>query len=69
VIASVAWGTARITGPVSLTSTKRLTSILVDGGLLSNFPIDSLDRTDGKKPRWPTFGVTVVPSLSAGNGG
>jgi NTE family protein len=48
--------------PVSLTSATRLTSTLVDGGLLSNFPIDSLDRTDGKKPRWPTFGVTVMPS-------
>jgi NTE family protein len=52
--------------PVTLTSAKRLTSTLVDGGLISNFPIDSLDRTDGKKPRWPTFGVTVMPSLAAG---
>ncbi len=52
--------------PVSLTSAKRLTSTLVDGGLLSNFPIDSLDRNDGKKPRWPTFGVTVMPNPPAG---
>jgi NTE family protein len=36
---------------------------LVDGGLLSNFPIDSLDRSDLKRPRWPTFGVTVVPNI------
>jgi NTE family protein len=42
-------------------------STLVDGGLLSNFPIDSLDRTDGKKPRWPTFGVTLLPDLPAEN--
>jgi NTE family protein len=52
--------------PMTLTSAKRVTSTLVDGGLISNFPIDSLDRTDGKRPRWPTFGVTVMPNLSAG---
>ena len=34
--------------PVSLRATSGLTSTLVDGGLLSNFPIDSLDRTDGE---------------------
>jgi NTE family protein len=54
--------------PVSLASKKtRVTSTLVDGGVLSNFPIDSLDRTDGKTPRWPTFGVTVLPNLPEGN--
>jgi NTE family protein len=53
--------------PVSLTSTAGLTSTLVDGGLLSNFPIDSLDRTDGKTPRWPTFGITLLPNLPHGN--
>jgi NTE family protein len=51
--------------PVSLTSAAGLTSTLVDGGVVSNFPIDSLDRTDGEKPRWPTFGVTVMPSPPA----
>ncbi|BBZ29587.1 membrane protein [Mycolicibacterium madagascariense] len=53
--------------PVSLTSASGRTSTLVDGGLLSNFPIDSLDRTDGKPPRWPTFGVTLLPNLPDGN--
>jgi NTE family protein len=53
--------------PVSLTSTAGLTSTLVDGGLLSNFPIDSLDRTDGKAPRWPSFGITLLPNLPDGN--
>lgn len=53
--------------PVSLTSAAGLTSTLVDGGLLSNFPIDSLDRTDGRKPRWPSFGVTLLPNLPDGN--
>ena len=33
--------------PATLTSAEGRTSTLVDGGLLSNFPIDSLDRTDG----------------------
>ena len=42
-----------------------MSSTLVDGGLLSNFPIDSLDRTDGAPPRWPTFGVTLLPDLPA----
>lgn len=53
--------------PVSLTSTAGVTSTLVDGGVLSNFPIDSLDRLDGAAPRWPSFGVTVLPNLPDGN--
>jgi NTE family protein len=53
--------------PVTLTGSTGLTSTLVDGGILSNFPIDSLDRTDGRKPRWPSFGVTVLPNLPEGN--
>lgn len=53
--------------PVTLTSASGRTSTLVDGGLLSNFPIDSLDRTDGQRPRWPSFGVTVLPNLPEGN--
>lgn len=53
--------------PVTLTSATGLESTLLDGGLLSNYPIDSLDRTDGKPPRWPTLGVTLLPNLPAGN--
>lgn len=34
-------------------------SLLVDGGVLSNFPIDTFDRTDARPPRWPTFGVKL----------
>jgi NTE family protein len=34
-------------------------SFLVDGGLLSNFPVDAFDRTDGRLPRWPTFGLKL----------
>lgn len=32
----------------------------VDGGLLSNFPVDLFDRTDAADPRWPTFGVRLT---------
>ena len=53
--------------PVRLTSAAGLESTLLDGGLLSNYPIDSLDRLDGKPPRWPTLGVTLLPNLPAGN--
>jgi NTE family protein len=53
--------------PVTLTGSTGLTSTLVDGGILSNFPIDSLDRTDRRSPRWPSFGVTVLPNLPEGN--
>ncbi len=53
--------------PVTLTSTAGRASTLVDGGLLSNYPIDSLDRLDGQRPRWATLGVTVLPNLPEGN--
>jgi len=53
--------------PVTLTSATGRESTLVDGGLLSNYPIDSLDRPDGKKPRWPTLGVTLLPDLPQNN--
>lgn len=52
--------------PVTLTSATGRTSTLVDGGVLSTFPIDSLDRPDAKQPRWPTFGITVIPKLFEG---
>jgi NTE family protein len=51
--------------PVTLTSASGEQCTLVDGGVLSNFPIDSFDRPDGKEPRWPTFGATVLPYLPA----
>jgi len=40
---------------------------LVDGGVLSNFPIEIFDRTDAAKPRWPTLGVKVIPDLPDGS--
>jgi NTE family protein len=35
-------------------------STIVDGGVLSNFPIEVFDRTDDVPPRWPTFGVGIT---------
>ena len=35
------------------------TTWMVDGGMLSNFPVDVFDRTDGDDPRWPTFGIKL----------
>jgi NTE family protein len=32
---------------------------LVDGGMLSNFPVSVFDRKDGQAPRWPTFGIKL----------
>lgn len=44
------------------------TSTLVDGGLLSNYPIGIFDRLDEQPPRWPTVGVRL-DALGLGDGG
>lgn len=44
--------------PVSLTGPHG-TSTLVDGALVSNFPIAMFDREDGVAPRWPTIGIRL----------
>ncbi len=49
--------------PTTLVASDGTPSTLVDGGVLSNFPIDIFDRTDGRPPRWPTFGVKLLPLL------
>lgn len=46
--------------PVTL-RTRYGESCMIDGGLLSNYPIDAFDRTDERPPRWPTFGVKLSP--------
>jgi NTE family protein len=46
----------------------------VDGGLLSNFPVDVFDPPDGSPARWPTLGIklsarqVVVPQCHEGHG-
>ena len=44
--------------PVQLTGV-RGTSTLVDGGLLSNYPINIFDRMDESPPRWSTIGIRL----------
>jgi len=39
-------------------------SLLVDGGLVSGFPVQIFDRTDGLPPRWPTFRVALTTALA-----
>jgi NTE family protein len=34
--------------------------LIVDGGLLSNFPVWLFDTPPGQVPRWPTFGLLLV---------
>jgi NTE family protein len=41
---------------------------LVDGGLLSNFPIEVFDRHDDRQPRWPTFGIKLSAQRDAAQG-
>ena len=53
--------------PVTLRHANGQTSTLVDGGVVSNYPIEVFDRTDRHQPRWPTFGVTLLPRLPAAN--
>jgi NTE family protein len=35
------------------------TSTLVDGALVSNYPVSMFDRADGEPPRWPTIGIRL----------
>lgn len=42
-------------------------STIVDGGVMANFPVELYDREDGLPPRWPTFGVGVIPDLPGGD--
>ena len=37
-----------------------LDHLIVDGGMLSNFPVWLFDAEKGEPPRWPTFGMLLV---------
>jgi len=43
--------------PVRLRTQSGRTSMIVDGGMLSNFPVDLFDSP--QIPRWPTFGIRL----------
>ena len=45
--------------PVRWKNAHARTSVLVDGGMLSNFPVSVFDRPGGEPPRWPTFGIKL----------
>ncbi len=50
--------------PVKIQDARGTTCYIVDGGVLSNFPVDILDD-DKPNPPWPTFGFKLV---QAGDG-
>lgn len=35
-------------------------AVIVDGGILSNFPVWLFDAEGGERPKWPTFGFRLV---------
>lgn len=41
---------------------------MVDGGMLSNFPVEVFDRRDGRTPRWPTIGIKLSARADAAQG-
>jgi NTE family protein len=45
--------------PVKLRTPAGVTSWIVDGGMLSNFPVSLFDAPPGVVPRWPTFGIRL----------
>lgn len=54
--------------PVRLKTARGDEVWFVDGGMLSNFPITVFDRTDGRQPRWPTFGIKLSARPEASQG-
>lgn len=49
--------------PVRVTAEDGATYDVVDGGVMSNFPVQMFDRQDGVEPRWPTLGAGVIDDL------
>jgi len=45
--------------PVRWKTAQGRTAWLVDGGLLSNFPVSVFDAPADRPPRWPTFGIKL----------
>jgi NTE family protein len=41
-----------------------LDAVLVDGGMLSNFPVNTFDAQN-REPRWPTFGIKLSTRAQA----
>jgi NTE family protein len=51
--------------PVHLKGANSGSSSIVDGGMLSNFPVDVFDAPQGVEPRWPTFGIKLSVHVDA----
>ena len=51
--------------PVKLTHREGHESVLVDGGMLSNFPVQVFDAQNRRKARWPTFGIKLSARAKA----
>ena len=45
--------------PATIAGSDKSNSWLVDGGMLSNFPVAIFDQHKGQPPRWPTFGIKL----------
>ena len=52
--------------PIKLRPATGDPSWLVDGGMMSNFPVDVFDRTDGRPPRWETIGIRLSAESPSG---
>lgn len=46
--------------PFFFTPARLGTSTFIDGGWLSNFPVDAFDEPRGVQPDWPTFGINLA---------
>jgi NTE family protein len=56
-----------IFAPVDVTTGTGGTVTWVDGGLAADYPLTVFDRTDGRPPRWPTWGIQLFgPPREAG---
>lgn len=53
--------------PVTL-GTDDTAGSLLDGGLVTHFPVSVFDRTDGRPPRWPTFAIRLMPGRTPAGG-
>lgn len=54
--------------PVKWRDRAREQSWIVDGGMLSNFPVDVFDSPSGTAPRWPTLGIKLSAQPDAAQG-
>jgi NTE family protein len=54
--------------PYKLEDKQGKTHHIVDGGILSNYPIWLFDAPEGTDPAWPTFGFNMMEATDEGDG-